>query len=243
MIHPLAITMWDFSWIERRWDGAGFEDWNAVLDGVKERGYDAVRIDAFPHLLSQAPEKEWLLLPVWYSNDWGSPYKVRVRLFPALIDFLKACRARRIKVALSSWFREDADNVRMALSTPQAMAKCWIDTLRLIANAGLMDTILYVDLCNEFPGDFWAPYFRNDPPWMTWSCWHTNAAMDYMRTAIALVRQEYPVLLLLRRREYALLPRTRPLLLQFGGAPYLDDEAEQAAVLSRGRSGEGRAIH
>ena len=62
MIHPLAITMWDFSWIERRWDGAGFEDWNAALDGVKERGYDAVRIDAFPHLLSQAPEKEWLLL-------------------------------------------------------------------------------------------------------------------------------------------------------------------------------------
>lgn len=48
MIHPLAITMWDFSWIERRWDGAGFEDWNAALDGVKERGYDAVRIDAFP---------------------------------------------------------------------------------------------------------------------------------------------------------------------------------------------------
>ena len=85
MIHPLAITMWDFSWIERRWDGAGFEDWNAALDGVKERGYDAVRIDAFPHLLSQAPEKEWLLLPVWYSNDWGSPYKVRVRLFPALL--------------------------------------------------------------------------------------------------------------------------------------------------------------
>mgnify|MGYP002420129745 CR=1 FL=1 len=101
MLHPLAITMWDFSWIERRWDGAGFEDWNAALDGVKERGYDAVRIDAFPHLLSQAPEKEWLLLPVWYSNDWGSPYKVRVRLFPALIDFLKACRARRIKVALA----------------------------------------------------------------------------------------------------------------------------------------------
>lgn len=57
MIHPLAITMWDFSWIERRWDGAGFEDWNAALDGVKERGYDAIRIDAFPHLLSQAPEK------------------------------------------------------------------------------------------------------------------------------------------------------------------------------------------
>ena len=67
---------------------------------------------ASPSDLNLTPEKEWLLLPVWYSNDWGSPYKVRVRLFPAPIDFLKAGRARRIKVALSSWFREDADNVR-----------------------------------------------------------------------------------------------------------------------------------
>jgi hypothetical protein len=24
---PLAITMWDFSWLERRWPGAGYEDW------------------------------------------------------------------------------------------------------------------------------------------------------------------------------------------------------------------------
>lgn len=193
-LSPLAITMWDFSWIERRWDGAGFENWETALDQLKERGYDAVRMDAFPHLISNDAEKEWLLLPVWYANDWGSPYKVRVKLMPALTDFLSLCHEKRIKVGLSSWFREDQDNVRMALSTPQAMAKCWIDTLRLIDEAGLLDTILYVDLCNEFPGDFWAPYFRNDPPWMTWSCWHTNAAMAYMREAISLVRREYPSL-------------------------------------------------
>lgn len=123
-LHPLAITMWDFSWIERRWDGAGFADWDAALDQLVERGYDAVRIDAFPHLISADPQKEWLLLPVWYANDWGAPYKVRVTLMPALLEFLEKCRARRIKVALSSWFREDADNVRMQLSTPEAMAQC-----------------------------------------------------------------------------------------------------------------------
>ena len=193
-LHPLAITMWDFSWIERRWDGAGFADWDAALDQLVERGYDAVRIDAFPHLISADPQKEWLLLPVWYANDWGAPYKVRVTLMPALLEFLEKCRARRIKVALSSWFREDAENVRMQLSTPEAMARCWVDTLRMIEAAGLMDTLLYVDLCNEFPGDFWAPYFRNDPPWMTWSCWHTEAAMAYMRTSIELVRREFPML-------------------------------------------------
>ncbi|MCX6971161.1 MAG: hypothetical protein NTV93_13555 [Verrucomicrobia bacterium] len=48
---PLAITMWDFSWIERRWSGAGYEDWDQALDELTERGYNAVRIDAFPHLL------------------------------------------------------------------------------------------------------------------------------------------------------------------------------------------------
>lgn len=25
---PVAITMWEFSWIERRWPGAGYEDWD-----------------------------------------------------------------------------------------------------------------------------------------------------------------------------------------------------------------------
>ena len=46
--HPRAITMWEFSWIERRWPGAGYEDWDRALDELAERGYNAVRIDPFP---------------------------------------------------------------------------------------------------------------------------------------------------------------------------------------------------
>ena len=49
--HPLALTMWDFSWLERRWPGAGYEDWDLALDELKARGYDGVRIDAYPHLI------------------------------------------------------------------------------------------------------------------------------------------------------------------------------------------------
>lgn len=191
-LHPLAITMWDFSWIERRWPGAGFESWDEALDQLTERGYDAVRIDAFPHLISADPQKEWTLIPVWYSNDWGSPYINRVRLVPQLLAFLEKCREKRVKVGLSTWYREDRDDVRKALNAPEKMAECWIDTLRLIEDAGLMDVILYVDLCNEWPGDFWAPFFTNDPPWMTWSCWHTDASMAYMRKAIRLVKSAYP---------------------------------------------------
>jgi hypothetical protein len=44
--------MWDFSWLERRWPGAGYEDWSQALDELVERGYEAVRIDAYPHLVA-----------------------------------------------------------------------------------------------------------------------------------------------------------------------------------------------
>jgi hypothetical protein len=71
LTHPLALTMWDFSWLERRWIGGGFEDWGRALDELRERGYDAVRIDAFPHLLAADPDREWDLVPVWTEHDWG----------------------------------------------------------------------------------------------------------------------------------------------------------------------------
>ena len=70
--YPLAITMWEFSWIERRWPGAGYEDWDQALSELVARGYDAIRIDAFPHLIYNDPEKEYLILPHWSVQDWGS---------------------------------------------------------------------------------------------------------------------------------------------------------------------------
>ena len=36
--YPYAIAMWDFSWIERRWPGAGYEDWDRALDELKPTG-------------------------------------------------------------------------------------------------------------------------------------------------------------------------------------------------------------
>jgi hypothetical protein len=34
----------------------------------------------------------------------------------------------------------------------------WVETLRHIEGAGLLDQILFVDLCNEFPLPVWAPW-------------------------------------------------------------------------------------
>ncbi|HLE27044.1 MAG TPA: cellulase-like family protein [Anaerolineales bacterium] len=191
-ITPLAIAMWDFSWLERRWPGAGYEDWDTALDELAERGYNAVRIDAYPHLIAENPTKEWTLFPVWDQQAWGSPDINKVCVQPALNLFITRCKKRNIKVGLSTWYREDTDNTRMHLTSPEKMALSWLRTLEIIARDELLDAILYVDLCNEWPGDLWAPFFENDPPQHAWGYWHTDTSMRWMRRSIEIIRDYYP---------------------------------------------------
>jgi hypothetical protein len=192
--HPRAITMWEFSWIERRWPGAGYEDWDLALDELLVRGYNAVRIDPFPHLLAADPHKTWTLQPAWDTQMWGSPDVNRIVLLPALFDFLGKCRDRGIMVGLSTWYRKDDADTRMTITGPEVMAANWIKTLDLISEAGYIDSILYTDLCNEWPGDDWAPFVK---PHLTYGDWDKPASLDYMHKAIAPLRARYPQMPLL----------------------------------------------
>ena len=191
-VHPRAITMWDFSWLERRWPGAGFEDWDVALDELTERGYDAVRIEAYPHLVGVDPTKEWVLDEVWNQQDWGSPDRIKVQVQPALNEFIRKCGERDIRVGLSSWYRTDTTHQEMTITTPEIMAQRWINTLKTIDDAGLLDNILYVDLCNEWPGNIWAPFFNALYPKVYWGQWDAPESMEWMKKAIALVREAYP---------------------------------------------------
>ena len=182
-ISPRAITMWDFSWLERRWPGAGYEDWDQVLDELSERGYNAIRIDAYPHLIAENPMKKWLLKEVWNQQDWGSPDMNEVQVQPNLNLFLSKCKERDIKVGLSSWYRLDVDEVCLKLDTPEKLADCWLTTLRSIEEDGLLDTILYVDLCNEWPGDSWAPFFAKTYPNVGWGNWYKEESLRWMKTS------------------------------------------------------------
>lgn len=191
--YPLAITMWDFSWLERRWPGAGYEDWDEALDGLKARGYDAVRIDAYPHLVAADPGREWELLPCWDQQVWGSPALNRVVVQPHLNQFIEKCAERGLKVGLSTWFREDRDDLRRNIPTPEALGGIWKATLDTIAEAGLIDHILYVDLCNEFPLSVWALFF-NAPGQPQEMPRHSPECERWMRDSIAVVRAAYPQL-------------------------------------------------
>ncbi|MDR2921295.1 MAG: cellulase [Tannerella sp.] len=189
---PRAITMWDFSWLERRWDGAGYEDWDLVLDQLSERGYNAIRIDAYPHLIAEDPTKKWILNEVWAQQVWGSPDMNEVQVQPYLNQFLEKCRERDIKVGLSSWYRQDIDHTEMKITTPVRMAECWLSTLRSIEADGLLDTILFVDLCNEWPGNHWAPFFASQYPEVVWGQWYKDESITWMKTALDIMRSKYP---------------------------------------------------
>lgn len=191
-IFPRAITMWDFSWLERRWDGAGYEDWDLVLDQLSERGYNAVRIDAYPHLISENPTKKWMLNEVWNQQVWGSPDLNEVQVQPNLNKFLEKCKSRDIKVGLSSWYRQDIDNTVMNITTPEKMAECWIKTLQSIEIDGLLDTVMFVDLCNEWPGNLWAPFFSLQYPHVVWGQWYKDESVKWMKAALAIMKEKYP---------------------------------------------------
>ena len=185
---PLAIAMWDFSWLERRWPGAGYEDWDSSLDELLERGYNAVRIDAYPHLLALDPHKEWEILPCWNQQNWGSPARNKISIQPALNQFIEKCKERDILVALSSWFQRDEGESWKLIFSAEKHAEIWIKTLDSIAEQGLLDSILYVDFCNEWPLGIWAPFFNREET----KSWNDPSSLKWMETAVNKVKSKYP---------------------------------------------------
>ncbi|WNR46105.1 cellulase-like family protein [Paenibacillus roseipurpureus] len=189
---PLAITMWDFSWLERRWPGAGYEDWDQVLDELKERGYDAVRIDAYPHLIDADPEKEWTLIPRWNQQVWGAASLTRVsHIARNLIAFMQICKRKGIAVGLSTWFRQDEDDTRMKLKTPADLARIWKSTLDVVEEAGLMDIVLFVDPVNEYPAKPWTPFLYAAAGTDTLTR-DSAISVQWMKESLAILRTSYP---------------------------------------------------
>ena len=118
---PFSIAMWDFSWLERRWTGAGFEDWDTALSELVARGYDTVRIDPYPHLIHADPEKEWVMTPIWTEHAWGSPRLTKI----TVTENLESPLALGADVVLKQYVNRETDKYN-AQGTTSSTALCMI---------------------------------------------------------------------------------------------------------------------
>ncbi|GEM_PF-384061 len=183
---PVAIAMWDFSWLLRRHPNGGFEDWERSLDELAERGYNAVRMDVFPHLVGRsqaghasnrftyrgcAPGRHAL---------WGNDVEVTVNPREALLEFIPLCRQRNITVALSTWFLSSADNLP-PIEGMEGFIEVWESTIDFMAGNRLLENTLFIDLLNEYP--LWHGF--------NWLREQAARAANAAKTALTAAGQEF----------------------------------------------------
>jgi len=154
---PWAVSMWEFSWAERRAaPESEYANWTKVLLEASERGYDVLRIDCMPHLVS-SNQTTFTILPEKGNFMWGAHEKVTVEPRKFLVEFISLARDLDVRVACSSWFRDDTTHLRDTVATPADLTRVWNSTLNFLDDAGLLSQVEWVDLCNEFPLGQWLP--------------------------------------------------------------------------------------
>jgi len=146
----LTIAMWDFSWLKCHYPGGSFEDFDRVTDELLARGFNTVRIDAFPWIVGQlARPDEIVTVPGEPFANWGMSDRDREHaILDELVEFMTITRRKGIYVILSSWgtvFPPYPDRV------PDLFVPVWEKTLAYLEERDLLGHVLYVDLDQEFP--------------------------------------------------------------------------------------------
>jgi hypothetical protein len=158
---PLAIAMWDYSWILRHHRYGEFEDWDKVLNELSIRGYNAIRMDAMPQFVAadtngklvstfKSTRKDWR--PALWGNDYTMSFNPR----EALLEFLPKCKKYGIKVGLATWFMRHGTERTDIFMEEGALLRAWDETLGFLQDNDLLDNVIYIDLLNEYP--FWHGY-------------------------------------------------------------------------------------
>lgn len=158
---PVAIAMWDFSWILRHHRYGEFENWDIVLEGLADRGYNAVRIDAMPQFVAaDTPgnsENEFRSVKNgWQPSLWGNDFTMSFRPKEALLEILPKCKKYGIKVGLATWFLQHGTARRDIFSEKGGLTRAWDETLSFLKSNDLLGNVIYIDLLNEYPN--WHGY-------------------------------------------------------------------------------------
>lgn len=154
---PLAIAMWDFSWILRHHRYGEFENWNKVLEQLADRGYNALRLDIMPQYIAADTDgsvtEEFRSTKIgWAPAKWGNDFTMSFRPREALLEFLPLCKKYGFRVALSTWFTNHNTGPRGIFTEEGGALRAWKETLQFLQQHRLLDdNIIYIDLLNEYP--------------------------------------------------------------------------------------------
>lgn len=164
---PLAIAMWDFSWILRHHRYGEFENWEQVISGLAERGYNAIRMDAMPQFVVSTKEGKIIdefrsVKNDWIPCMWGNDYTMSFRPREALLEFLPLCKKYGVKVGLSSWFAPHNTGRTDIFNEEGGVVRAWTETLQFLKDHDLLDNVIYVDLLNEYPNNHGYDWLKKE---------------------------------------------------------------------------------
>jgi hypothetical protein len=153
---PVAIAMWDFSWLLRHYGthkiGSEFADWDKVLDELVARGYNAIRLDVFPHMVASTVdgkiENSFKFGGRKRPVMWGAQHDTFIDPRQGLLEFMPKCIDRNIKLGLSTWFFGGRNDEVIG---EDGFVRVWDETLTFMKDNDLLHNIYYVDLLNEYP--------------------------------------------------------------------------------------------
>jgi hypothetical protein len=145
-----TIAMWDYSWLNAHYPGASFADFDRITDELLARGFNTVRIEAFPWIIGrQRSPQEIVTIPgnplgTWGMSDRDRPHAVAQEL----TEFMEITRRKGIYVILSTW---GCDCPEYPGKTPEEFLPVWEKTLAFLHERGLLGHVIYIDLDQEFP--------------------------------------------------------------------------------------------
>jgi hypothetical protein len=163
----LAISMWDFSWLQAGHPGGAYEDLERRVAEAKERGYNTLRVDCFPSRVLEAEsrfEKNWVPgtdLPRWGQRSVTFTCNVRQKV-KQLAEY---CRKHGLWLGLDSWdkghmFSGSPDNMGgdakpIAESEEERQftryAQTWVKALKLMREDGVLERAVWIAPMNEVP--------------------------------------------------------------------------------------------
>ncbi len=162
-LSPRRVTnaMWDYSWLTQHYPGGAFADFNKAADELLARGFNTVRIDAFPLVIGALKsEGETITIAGNPLANWGMSDRDREHVIVReLVEFMRAMKRRGVSVILSSWGRDckEYPDRKLALAKDRnSFRQSWERTLDILGSHDVLAPVLYVDLDQEFP--FFSPF-------------------------------------------------------------------------------------